>query len=102
MSGYRPKSDERAIEIYVTKYALTKGVIKASGTTRDGKYVNIGSTSGRWLVGPSDWVATEEEAVSEFERLRNKKIASLKRQLTKVEAMIEPKFVDHVGVGRDL
>lgn len=93
--SYRPKSDEREVKIFVTKYALTKGIIEATGTTRDGKYVNIGDVIGRWVVRPSDWVATKEEAVDEFKRLRNKKIASLMRQLDKVRTNSEPAFVEH-------
>lgn len=102
MSGYRPKSDEREVEVFITKYALTKGIEKVSGTTRDGRYVSVKARNvfGSYTYGPSEWTATKDGAIAEFCRLRDKKVKSLKRQLAKIESMAEPTFINGNGSDR--
>lgn len=102
MSGYKPKSDEREVEVFITKYALTNGIEKVGGTTRDGRYVSVktGDVFGSYTYGPGAWVETEEQAIAEFHHLRDKKIKSLKRQLAKIEAMKDPTFIGNGKVDR--
>lgn len=90
-----------AIEEYtvawVTKYALTNGVIKVSGKVDHENEISSTVFTYR-LPGDSydtyahgnDWHRTEQEALERAEKMRARKIASLKKQIAKLEAM---KFV---------
>ena len=77
------------MEIYITKYALTEGINKAyvSEENIEGDRVFIKS---RWTCvsyGKTDWHKTKAEAKIRAEEMRQKKIASLKKQLAKMEKM---------------
>ena len=77
---------------YVTKYALTQGIIPVKGTitdkgvlkVRDSSFQNRTHTS---FLPSKTWVETWEEAVEEAERLREKKILSLEKQLLKLKML---------------
>lgn len=76
--------------VWVIKYALTHG-IESIQVDRDGdsKYVferSRGFASNIYTLG-KDVFETEEEAKAAARLLRDKKIASLKRQIKKLEAL---------------
>lgn len=74
------------VEAYVTKYALTHGVLKVRGKIfkgrggcgfrfiREGEHISVG-------VAHRDWHRSEERARKRAEEIRNKEIKRLKRQL---------------------
>ena len=76
---------------YVTKYALTAGIMAVRGeisktnpnmlcyTTDDGKYTQYAHSK--------DWNSDLDEAITDCERRRETKIKSLKKQIAKLEKM---------------
>jgi hypothetical protein len=80
-------SDEK-ITAWVTKYALTKGIYKALGSVnvRTGNLYFYGRTHG-YHVYKNIWHRTEAEAMARAEEMRTAKIASLKKQIAKLEQL---------------
>lgn len=79
----------KPVKVYITKYALTKGIeeeehcIKKSNTLNE-YYVSILNGYKLYIIG-IDAFLTLEEAQSKAEQMRLKKIASLKKQIDKLE-----------------
>lgn len=73
------------IKIWVTKYALTKGIIETEGTVNSDT-VNYGLGGYRWAC-KSQWARTEEAAIVQAEEMRVKKISSLEKQIKKLEKL---------------
>lgn len=78
--------------IYVTKYALSKGILTYpkdhDGSTTD--YVVVKDKhgfNGVSLYDGNDWHTTMEAAIKQAEKMRVKKIASLKKQIKEFEAL---------------
>jgi hypothetical protein len=76
------------MKAYVTKYALTRGILVVEGS------VNIGTTfctktkSGYNRYYPrTQWCSTLEEAQRVAEVMRKRKIESLKKQILKLKSM---------------
>jgi hypothetical protein len=81
-----------ATEFYITKYALTEGIKTITGVAESPDFLN----GKEWVKEPQHWVhhyigrnafRTETEAKADANKRRNKKIASLKKQIGKLEAM---------------
>ncbi|MGX1958420.1 hypothetical protein [Serratia proteamaculans] len=80
---------KKMITGYITRYALTAGIIKREGEIADSgsfryKDPEAWGTSNIWHT---DYRLTEAEALAKAEDMRKKKIASLKKQIAKLEAM---------------
>lgn len=80
------------ITAWVTKYALTSGIQKVSGTVRHETSSAMLSYPGEcrdWPVSVhgNDWHRTPEAALARAEEMRKAKIASLKKSIAKLEAM---------------
>ncbi len=77
------------MKLWITEYALTTGIIEAEGKV-DGKFARV-IIDGPWTSEASimvpDWHQTEAEAIARADRMRIKKIASLRAQIAKLEAM---------------
>lgn len=76
------------MKVWITKYALTQGILEVEAKDLGDdmiktveKYPSYYSKEGR------DWHRTKESAISKAEEMRQKKIASLKKQIEKLEAM---------------
>ena len=81
------------ITAWVTKYALTSGIQKVSGTVRHETSSDMLSYIGsrydwRECVHGTDWHRTPEAALERAEKMREAKIASLKKSIAKLEAMM--------------
>jgi len=78
---------EENITAYVTAYALSKGIIEAIGKVNHNissamfSYGRYGNAHGK------DWHRTKEDAIARAENMRTQKIASLKKQIEKLEKM---------------
>ena len=73
--------------MYCSKYALTSGVTEHDGYfTHTGSFVPEGWTCTYWAVG-KDVHDTKEAAYAAAEKMRQKKIASLEKQIAKLRAM---------------
>jgi hypothetical protein len=80
------------MDIYITKYALTKGIIRAREEALES------GADCQWLVGKSkveylnyynasDWCVGLSNAKAQAEQRRERKINSLRKQLHKLEDM---------------
>jgi len=79
------------MKVFITKYALTKGIYQVEarrvvGTIDMLEIPTARGTMSQYLHG-LDWHITHESAVMKAEAMRRKKIASLKKQLSKLEEM---------------
>lgn len=77
------------MRVYITKYALTQGILVREGEICLGCHVVVGDA----LYGPADWYETEEAARARVAVMAKRKRAALQRQLQKLESF-EPKLVE--------
>ena len=73
-------NDEK-IKAWVTKYALTTGIVLVNGTVHQGTMRNYGPHS---FAHGNDWHRTPEAALERAEEMRKAKIASLRKSLNKM------------------
>ena len=75
-----------AIKAYVTKWALTKGIIVVQGWPQDEGALSWKSESGlnQWLKA-GEWSADPIEAIGQAEHRRSKKLKSLAKQISKTQ-----------------
>jgi K+-transporting ATPase c subunit len=75
------------IAVFVTKFALTKGIIETQGVVQtDINESMISVQSLGQCFHKNQWFRTREEAVARAEQLRAKKIASLQKQIAALMA----------------
>ncbi len=79
------------MKVYVTKYALSEGIREVECLRQDDNgLVKVswpGAVGGWALFSKNDWAETKERAIAQADKKRSAKIASVKRQLAKLEAM---------------
>jgi len=79
------------IRAYVTKYALTKGVLEIDGEVccdiDDEMFVWTSESGYSMSAHGKDWHRTLDEAIKRAEEMRANKIASLKKSIVKLEEM---------------
>ena len=79
--------------VYITKYALTDGIIVAETADRafeQSGMVVVQSKSGmngKAMYHGKDWHRTLEDAVAQCESMRQRKIASINKQIERLEKM---------------
>lgn len=75
-------------EMWLSKYALTGGVVKIEGEVcrTDSSYF-VRYPTRQFLTIGRDCFPTEREALSAAEAMRVRKIASLKKQIAKLEKL---------------
>ncbi|HAO26757.1 MAG TPA: hypothetical protein DCQ68_01865 [Chryseobacterium indologenes] len=73
--------------VYVTKFALTKGIIESEGEIVEGNSKMLRTTIDLYqaFVFKPDWYENKNEAINRAEEMRNKKIASLENQIKKLK-----------------
>lgn len=78
------------MKIWITKYALTDGIVEKEAKGLNGR-LKVEDGLFPWYLSPKDegknWHRTKESAIARAEVMRNKKIASLKKQIEKLENM---------------
>ena len=81
------------IPAWVTTYALTIGIKFVRGVVR---YDGRGLLYGRGYAHTKAWHRTPEDALARAEEMRVKKIASLKKQLAKLESLtfVAPAYIE--------
>jgi hypothetical protein len=87
------------MKVWMSKYALTAGLSEHEAQEcNDGSMVQIGCGFGtQYLHGEGrEWHRTREEAAARAEAMRTKKIASLRQQIARLEAM---RFTDLAAAG---
>lgn len=77
------------MKVWITKYALTDGLIE-----RDVRCCKFGGIYGIWDDGKrcgsfdeGEWFLDKQSAIQKAKEMRQKKIASLKKQIEKLERM---------------
>lgn len=80
------------MKVWITKYALTKGIIEEEAEIcLDHNGVpyktNMIDTKNYGTFHYEEWHKTKEQAIKMAEDMRKKKIESLKKQITKLEKM---------------
>lgn len=81
------------MKFYITKYALTQGIIEVDrGSVReveikDGRLLFWDKKSWMQVYSAGEWYTEKRMAVADAEHRKQKKIASLKKQISKLEAM---------------
>ena len=72
--------------VWCVKYALTSGLFQLKGRiTADGYFSEDSGPRIGFFLGKSDYRLTLEDAMAAAEEKRQRKIESLKRQLSKIE-----------------
>lgn len=79
--------EEKIITAFVTKYALTRGIVEISSRLRVGSDLITTNEKYPQYLHKGDWFSTEEEAKVDAENRRKKKIVSLKKQIEKLEKL---------------
>lgn len=76
------------MKVWITKYALTRGVmqINAMVVPRSSKTYVRGKLANGAPIFTREWYGTAGEALRVAEQMRLAKIASLKRQIARLEA----------------
>lgn len=76
--------------VYVTKYALSSGIQERTLTRCNGDQIEVERLAGEIgliLFWKPYWHRTRGEAIEQAEEMRKKKIASLHRQIAKLEKL---------------
>jgi hypothetical protein len=84
-------NDRETVHAWVTKYALSTGIFEIDGEVNH----KISSSMLSWRAEDgwsmsahgANWHRTREEAIAHAEKMRSKKIASLKKQIAKLERL---------------
>ncbi|MGN6107705.1 MAG: hypothetical protein ACTHU0_21525 [Kofleriaceae bacterium] len=81
---------QKPTKVYVTKYALTEGIIACKVINfTDRGYAHVLWPGGTRIFGRHDWWPTEEVARAKADQMIRAKIAALKKQVAKLEKLSE-------------
>lgn len=77
------------MKVWITKYALTTGIFEMTAEiTEHGSAYDMHSSFPTYYHGEGkEWHKTKESAIARAEEMRQKKIASLKKQIEKLEGI---------------
>ncbi|MGG7470791.1 hypothetical protein ACVVIH_20565 [Chryseobacterium arthrosphaerae] len=77
------------MKVYITKYALTKGIIESEGEILGGPTKMLRTTINSYRVNfyGTEWHQNKNEAIYKAEEMRKKKIASLEKQIEKLKKL---------------
>lgn len=85
MKTTRKKGDR--FEVYVTKYALTKGVMKRLVEDVGGGHVATCEGTPVCAYGPGEWYATDHGAIERVREMTAAKRKSLAKRLARLDAI---------------
>jgi hypothetical protein len=76
--------------VYVTKYALTKGIKKVVAEVDETyAWIPIPGMNSRQNIGRRDFFLTMEEAQADLKKKAVAKIASLKKQIVRMQSIVD-------------
>lgn len=77
------------MKVWITKHALTRGIfeMEVESQSEDGTVVYGKSWNDCYYREGREWHKIKESAIQKAEEMRQKKIASLKKQIEKLEEM---------------
>lgn len=82
------------MRVWITKYALTKGILEVDSETVKDFHVRGNSIYYREQTGypqgfhDGEWYEDQQVAIAKAEEMRQKKLASLKQQIEKLEKIV--------------
>lgn len=74
------------MKVWITKYALTGGIQEMEGGL-SGERQYFFSNDNSYCIAPNHWHKTRAEAVTCAEQMRQKKIASLEKQIDRLKKL---------------
>lgn len=79
------------MKVWITKYALSSGIVQRTGNRSENTpsmFCVDGERRGEFFDGEGrDWHTTESAAITRAEAMRVAKIASLRKQIAKLEKL---------------
>ena len=87
--SYRqPNPKQINMKVYITKYALTKGILEVEVNVSEAHpSMAVDSENSVATYHKPDWFTTKEEAIARAEQMRMKKIFSLEKSLRKLKEL---------------
>lgn len=85
-----PENRKNETTVYVTKYALTEGIMTfgpGTGEIIDDKYFSYRGDYVRYFFSKADWFFSEDEAVARVSELAKKKLKSFDKQRSKLDTL---------------
>ena len=75
------------MKFFITKYALTQGIIEMHGEIYSSCSTMVVEENMRNMYHKPFWHETKEEAVKHANELKNRKILSIEKQLAKIKKL---------------
>lgn len=75
------------MNVWISKYALTKGIYEVEVNTTDSEYMIVDKNNPISFYHKNEWHKTKEDAIKRAIELRDKKIKSLEKQIDKLKNM---------------
>lgn len=73
---------------FVTKYALSKGILEVEGSRRDkGRGLIVWTNGHMQFFYGNDWHETREAALARAEQMRDNRVKSLRKQIARLESL---------------
>jgi hypothetical protein len=76
-----------SIKVWISKYALTTGIIEKEVRINDELAVSVESQLDSYYGEGKQWHKTKEDAIKRAEEMRKRKIISVEKQLKKLKEM---------------
>ena len=82
--------DNKRVTVFITKYALTTGILEYPGHTYTKKAVCVYGDflNGNTFFYGKDFYFTKKEAITRAKEMRGKKIKALRNQISKLQTMV--------------
>lgn len=73
------------MKVYITQYALTKGILEEEAEIEDGCAYTKGRYS--WRISKTHWFSNREDAVIRCNDLKNRQIATFQKGIDKLKKL---------------
>jgi hypothetical protein len=73
--------------VYITKYALTRGIFSAQADIKSLRMCTIGEDFNILIYHKNEWFFNQQDAIKHAEEMRTKKIKSLETQIKKLKSL---------------
>lgn len=81
------RTTSKKFVVWITKYALTRGVIKALAETTDFEGMVVAVTPGLGYIHKPHWHASEKQAFAHVAGMVTRKLKAMKRQMARYESI---------------
>ena len=81
------KLNREKITAFVTKYALTQGIMEVEGEVCHDVNSNMFAYGKYGHAHGNDWYRNREDAIKKADEMKKKKIVSLQKSISKLESM---------------